>query len=90
MIAFLNRRIAESPAAQDILQGVLTVGTAGTGIAIVEGWIDVASVVVKLLLGIVALVVSVISGLNLYYKYRQNKFNFEQSVKYDGEDRRSK
>ena len=90
MIEMMQRKVVASPAVQDTLQGALGVTMTATGTAGLAGKIDLASSVLALGLSIGGIVVTVLTAFNLYYKFKQRKFDYEQSVKYDGQDRRSK
>ena len=89
MIEHVKQKVMESPAVQDTLQGALGVGTMAVGGAGLAEKINLASSVLSLCIAAAGLVLTIATAVNVIYKARQNKFNYEQSVKYDGEDRRS-
>jgi hypothetical protein len=89
MIEHVKQKVMENPAVQDTLQGALGVGMTATGGAGLAGKIDLASSFLALGLSIGGIVVTVLTAINLYYKFKQRKFDYEQSIKYEGEDRRS-
>jgi len=88
MIEAVKQKVMASPAAQDTLQGALGVGMTATGTAGLAGKIELANDILSLCIAAVGLIIGIATAINVIYKARQNKFNFEQSVKYDGDDRR--
>jgi len=88
MIEAVKQKVMASPAAQDTLQGALGVGMTATGTAGLAGKIELANDILSLCIAAVGLIIGIATAINVIYKAKQNKFNFEQSVKYDGDDRR--
>lgn len=89
MIDHIKQKVMESHVVQDALPGVVGAGMTATGTAGLAGKIDLASDIMSLCLAAVGIVIGIATAVNMIYKAKQNKFNFEQSVKYDGEDRRA-
>ena len=88
MIEAVKQKVMASPAAQDTLQGALGVGMTATGTAGLAGKIELANDILSLCIAAVGLIIGIATAINVIYKAKQNKFNFEQSVRYDGDDRR--
>lgn len=88
MIEHARQKIMENPVAQDTLQGALAVGMTATGTAGLAGKIELANNIMSVCLSVVGAAVGIATFIHIIYKIKQSNFNYKQSVKYDGEDRR--
>lgn len=88
MIEAVKQKVIASPAVQDTLQGALGVGMTATGTAGLAGKISLVNDIMSMCIAAIGIVIGIATAVNMIYKAKQNKFNYEQSVKYDGDDRR--
>jgi len=78
MIEELKQKVLSDPNASDVAQGALGASMATAGAADLTGVIDLFSSTFSILLALAGLIVTILSGVNLWHKIKQSKIKTQR------------
>jgi len=78
MIEELKQKILSDPNVPDVAQGALGASLGTAGVADLTGVIDLFGSTFSILLAFAGLIVTILSGINLWHKIKQSKIKTER------------